>query len=531
MVEVYGLLRRFERPASSEAGPRSLKPVVWKGQDRMSQASSTVGDVGSTSTTGSSFTRRLRVLAHLQPLLDIEHDKNRAARAGGAERRWDVYDMRLLQLAAFDAIAAEYGLHPEGGVPRDHVEREIADQAGRTAPDQSTEDHADVASWLVDRLLNVGHAARGFDVSWVDPADDYRRDDLRVIALYETLTSDGEVRLHADEAALNLALAGLDLDLEDRQIAAEAVLRAQIESGRWSQAEQSAAITRRIAVEYRNRLDRFLRSVERDLRDINWEVDVETVLEESLAHIETRVNVLHQLSDHATQLAEDVDPTSRTQAAAVVDLVADTLRQLLALQQHILDARTRFRAAQVTQGFAVSLAVGKVHLRDDVFQPLLSLDALVAGRLAPALIAPFAGPTIPSVPSLADLLELLLARPREREDPFVDIDLGELIGIDSPFERFDDETWDRARVLMGSIGTEPIYLSTLLERQTHEVALLVALCAMRCWGERGTADTRDPMLAGVSARDDGTEVKLERFTLPDLALSRSRPEGASDARG
>ena len=343
----------------------------------------------------------------------------------------------FLQLAAFDAIAAEYGLHPEGGVPREHVEREIAGQAARTSPGQPANDHAYVASWLVDRLLNVGHAARGFDVPWVDPAADYRRSDLRVIALYETLTSDGEVRLHADEAALNLALAGLDLDLEDRQIAAEAVLRAQIESGRWSQAEQSAAITRRIAVEYRNRLDRFLRSVERDLRDINWETDVEVVLEESLAHIENRVNVLHQLSDHATQLAEDVDPTSRTQAAAVVDLVADTLQQLLALQQHILDARTRFRAAQVTQGFAISLEVGKVHLRDNVFQPLLSLPATIAARLAPALVSPFAGPTVPSVPSLTDLFEVLLARPRASSvprlvvEPFERvIDLDELTKVD-----------------------------------------------------------------------------------------------------
>lgn len=496
---------------------------------QVSQVGSTVGSVGPPSQPGSSFTRRLRVLAHLQPLLDIEHDKNRAARAGGSERNWDVYDMRLLQLAAFDAIAAEYGLHPEGGVPREHVEREIAIHAARSAPDQSPDDHASVASWLVDRLLNVGHAARGFDVSWIDPADAYRRDDLRVIALYETLTSEGEVRLHADEAALNLALAGLDLDLEDRQIAAEAVLRAQIESGRWSQAEQSAAITRRIAVEYRNRLDRFLRSVERDLRDINWETDVETVLEESLAHIEARVNVLHQLSDHATQLAEDVDPTSRTQAAAVVDLVGETLHQLLALQQHILDARTRFRAAQVTQGFAISLSVGKVHLRDDVFQPLLSLPLATAEGLAPMLIAPFAGPTVPAVPSLTDLFELLLARPREREEPFVDIDLGELIEIESPFERFDDRTWDAARALMESVGTEPVYLSTLLDREADDVSLLVALCAMRCWGEKGSADTRDPMLAGITAVDDGTELKLTEFTVPDLSLARSQPQAASHA--
>lgn len=70
----------------------------------MSQVGSTVWSVGPSSQPGSSFTRRLRVLAHLQPLLDIEHDKNRAARAGGSERNWDVYDMRLLQLAAFDAI-------------------------------------------------------------------------------------------------------------------------------------------------------------------------------------------------------------------------------------------------------------------------------------------------------------------------------------------------------------------------------------------------------------------------------------------
>lgn len=513
------MARARDEPRSEDLEPYTL-----------SQRGPTLEAVGKSPSVGSSFTRRLRVLAHLQPLLDIEHDKNRAARAGGAERTWDVYDMRLLQLAAFDAIAAEYGLHPEGGVPRGHVEEEITAHAARTAPDQSPEEHANVASWLIDRLLNVGHAARGFDVPWVDPADGYRRDDLRVIALYETLTSDGEVRLHADEAALNLALAGLDLDLQDRQIAAEAVLRAQIESGRWSQAEQSAAITRRIAVEYRNRLERYLRSVERDLRDISWETDVEVVLEESLAHIESRVRVLHQLSDHATQLAEDVDPTSRTQAAAVVDLVADTLHQLLALEQSLLEARGRFRAAQVTQGFAIPLAAGKVSLRDDVFQPLLELPATAASRLAPALVAPFAGPTVASVASLADLFDVLLARPREREEPFVDIDVGELLGIDSPFERFDDATWDAARVLMESIGTGPTYLSSLLAHQVNEVALLVALCAMRCWGERGTADTRDPMLAGISGNDDGTDLKLDRFTLPDLALSRAQAEDGPNAR-
>jgi hypothetical protein len=476
---------------------------------------------------GRSFVRRLRVLAHLQPLLDIEHDKNRSARAGGAKRSWDEYDMRLLQVAAFDAIAAEYGLHPEGGVPRTSVEAAVGAHAARSAPGRTSAEHAEVAGWLIDRLLNVGYAARGFDVPWINPVG-YSGELLRVVALYETLTSEGEVRLHADEAALNLTLAGLDLDLEDRQVAAEAVLRAQIESGRWSQAEQSAAVTQRMAVEYRNRLDRYLRSVERDLRDIDWETDVETVLEAALAHLENRVRALHQLSDHAARLAEDVDPKSRTQAASVVQLVGDTLEHLLRLQQHIQVARSRFRAAQIAQGFAISLDVGKVQLHDDVFKPLLALPAAGAEDMAMELVRVSTGVMPPKVVSLATLTDTLLARPREREEALVDVDFGDLEEIGNPFERFDDDVWAVARELMAQIGPAPIALSNLLAGADYDVALLVALCSMRCWGERGSSETRDPMLIGIAAVESGVELTLDRFTVPDLLLSRSN--GGVDAR-
>jgi hypothetical protein len=82
---------------------------------------------------------------------------------------------------------------------------------------------------------------------------------------------------------------------------------------------------------------------------------------------------------------------------------------------------------------------------------------------------------------------------------------------------------------MASVGSEPVHLSTLLDGQANDVALLVALCAMRCWGERGSADTRDPMLAGVRAVDDGTHLKTLKFVVPDLAISRPEPEEATDA--
>lgn len=109
------------------------------------------------------------------------------------------------------------------------------------------------------------------------------------------------------------------------------------------------------------------------------------------------------------------------------------------------------------------------------------------------------------------------------------MDLGDLEEIGNPFERFDDDTWAKARSLMAQVGPEPIALSALVSGADDDVALLVALCSMRCWGEQGSSETRDPMLVGIAATESGTDLSLDRFTVPDLLLSRS-PGGADAAR-
>jgi hypothetical protein len=81
---------------------------------------------------------------------------------------------------------------------------------------------------------------------------------------------------------------------------------------------------------------------------------------------------------------------------------------------------------------------------------------------------------------------------------------------------------------MAQIGPAPIALSKLLAGADDDVALLVALCSMRCWGERGSSETRDPMLVGIAASESGAELTFDRFTVPDLLLSRSF--GGVDAR-
>jgi hypothetical protein len=466
-----------------------------------------------------SLTRRLTVLAHLQPLLDIEKGKNQAARAGGHDDRdWSRYDMRLLELVAFDTLAVEHGMHPEGGVPRQVVEDAIAEYAERCAPELSVEDHRGVAKWLVERMLNYGDAAQGFDVPWVDPSHDYQPGMLRVRVLYEDLV-DGEVVLKADDGAISLTLVGLDLDLEDRLIANEAVMKAQIDSGRWNAAEVRAEETRRLAAQYSSQIERFLRTVERDLRSVDWQGDVETKLDESRELIKDRVRELSALREHANRLVDDIDAKTLTQATAMMGYVDQARSTLLDLQTRIIRARNRFRTAQSAQGFAVSMSVGKIDVKDDVFHPLLALPAAAAEKVSENVVASFAGVTTPTVTSVHDVLSVLLARPRGREAAALEVEDLDLVEVDSPFERFDDETWSVAEDLLAGVGEAPVRLASLVDGQPDEVVLLVALCAMRCWGDRSRSHSS--MLSGLTATGGEAEVRLARITLPDLELART----------
>lgn len=467
-----------------------------------------------------SLARRLSVLAHLQPLLDIEKGKNQAARAGGQSGRdWSRYDMRLLELVAFDTLAIEHGMHLEGGVPRYVVEEAIAQHAARCAPDNPEEDHREVAIWLVDRMLNYGDAAQGFDVPWVDPSREYRVDTMRVRVLYEDLVDD-QVVLKADDGAISLTLVGLDLDLEDRLIANEAVMRAQIDSGRWGAAEARAEETRRLAAQYSSQIERFLRNAERDLRSVDWQSDVETKLDEALELIENRVRELTALWAHADELADEIDAADLTQATAMMGYVDQALSMLVELQQRILGARARFRAAQASQGFAVELTVGRINIQEDVFAPLLALLGEEANAVAEDLVRPFAGVATPTVVSIGDALSILLARPKARESVAFEVEELELVEVESPFERFDEATWDATEAILREVGKEPVRLSDLVDGHPHQVVLLVSLCAMRCWGQRGTGRSKAPILAGLRAFGGTGELRLDRITLPDLKLVR-----------
>lgn len=469
-----------------------------------------------------SLSRRNRVLVHLQPILDIERDKNPAASAGGAQRDWSRYDSRLLVIAALDAVASEAGLHADGGVPRERVLAAISMEAARCAPDGSAAEHDEVARWILDRLLNTQAASRGFAVPFTDPADAYRRHDLTVTVLYEQVASDGEsILVYAADAAVNLLLVTIDFDLEDAQVAADAVLKVQLESGRWDDAVLTAEKALRLSRSYRDQLRARIDTVRRDIRQVDWEQTVEPLLARADVHLETRIRLEQALLEHALRFAaSDADPEARGEATRVARMLGDAITTLTRLLQDLVRARDSFRTAQLEQAFRPPAPVGAVDLDRDVLERLARLPVQAAAPIAVRLCRGFGAPHVDPVWSLGRTLDVLLEPPRQRDDAPSDVDADEFVDIQATFSRFTDADWIVARERLGRVGTETLRLSTLIAGLDHDPAMLVGLLALRAYTADGRPVHADDVVDGVAASDDGEELAHPTLLGPDLLLSR-----------
>ncbi len=468
------------------------------------------------------LSRRNRVLAHLQPILDIERDKNLAASAGGAQRDWSRYDSRLLVIAALDAVASEAGLHADGGVPRERVLAAVAAEAARCAPDGSAAEHDEVARWILDRLLNTQAASRGFAVPFTDPADGYRRRDLMVTVLYEQVASDGEfILVYAADAAVNLLLVTIDFDLEDAQVAADAVLKVQLDSGRWDDAVLTAEKALRLSRSYRDQIQARIATVRRDVRQVDWEHMVEPLLARADAHLTARLGVEQALLEHALRsAASDADPQVRGEAARVAGMLRDAIATLTRLLIDLIGARDTFRTAQLEQSFRPVAPTGSVDLERDVLEPLARLPVQAAGHIAALLCQGFGAPHVHPVWSLGRALDVLLEPSRQGDDAPGEVDAGELATIEATFSRFTDADWVTARERLGRVSAAPVRLSALIAELAHDPATLVALLALRAYTADGRPTHADDIVDGIAASDDGQALEHPTLLGPDLVLCR-----------
>jgi hypothetical protein len=482
--------------------------------------------------------RRVRALAHLLPVLELDRDKN----MGRAGRDWVVYDPKLLTIVAVDKVAISDGLTGLPGMPRDELLAELASHAARCAPQRPADEHAEVARWLLDRLLNHTATAVAHEVAYVDVTDGYRQASLPVRLLFETLAEDGETLLvNADPAAVHLLISALDRNLEDAQVATDAVLAYQLQTGRLDDAVSSARQALMISRQYREQLRAFLRSTEQNLRTVDWDGQVEPALTAALRHIKERVRFERELLDHARSgrlgdsEADDDQATTRLRrrAGEIHQLMTDCLGSHAELQRDLVGARRRFRDEQARQAFAPPAPIGTVELVEEVLQPLLCAPAKLATDVADRLLEAFFAPVSPPLLNFGPLADALVRPPAERDEAaaLLELDLEE---PDTGLERFDvrhEAAFDE--LVLGL--NEPVRLSALLARIeastedeafAYELSLFTTLSLLRAFHPDG------PVPGELATTTDGSRVRTAYVVdAPDLLIHPATDVAARLPRG
>jgi hypothetical protein len=240
------------------------------------------------------LTHRLRVLLHAVPLGEL-----RLSEGLLADDR-NHYDWVALALRLFDLIIESTGLDRE--VDSRAARRALGpmlaamDVARGLTPDEQR--HDAVVDRLLARLRNDPAGRQPFQLEYtdVDNSGVATRRTLHVRLLRDYHEPDGSIALRLTNEAINLFLNALELDLEDAQAAAEAVVQSQLARGKFDDAARSARNAKLASRRYADRITDILRETRRDIRRVDWSADVPRLLEESSRHLEHRIAVERNIS-------------------------------------------------------------------------------------------------------------------------------------------------------------------------------------------------------------------------------------------
>ncbi len=141
--------------------------------------------------------RRVKALTATVPIEDLERTKTSL---GGTF--WGEYDLRTLAVAAIDWIALALGV-TDGASPEAAVNF-LAGQAKRQQPGRDAEEHRQVASRILDKLIGEGEVTRRYVDHAVTPPV-VREFSFRLV--YEQLSGAATVHLRVSEEAINVLVA------------------------------------------------------------------------------------------------------------------------------------------------------------------------------------------------------------------------------------------------------------------------------------------------------------------------------------
>ncbi|HVW45002.1 MAG TPA: hypothetical protein VHC18_27000 [Amycolatopsis sp.] len=459
--------------------------------------------------------RRLKALACTAPLHDLDARKAKLDWADAT-----VYQMAEIALHTIDQVTIAMDF--DTGAGHEDVVRRLQPFIATQAPGRAVQEHLRVARWVLDNLINVGTADRGFRRVYgsVDATGAYRRRAFDFKLLVEVAGADGEVYLRASDEAINVLVGALDTDVESAQIAAEVKLENLISRGRLADAKLAAEQARYRTVQYGETLRVKLDATRRDVRAVDWAEEMPELLDSALSHIEARFRAENAILRNITRArdeAEDVDHKRR--AAELVDIVGDCISRHTQLQSRLQAAGAIFRAEQDRQQFSGPPQRATIDLFGQLLVP--ALDLPIADAVAPVehFFRAAAGLDVPTVPSLSSLVSLLLRPAPERDKLVGEVPEPELVPSETT-DYYSDEQWRRADELL-DLPDVPRRLSGLLAEAREsdpQLARLVALRALHSSSPAVGAAVRQGDGRALLAVDDGTPLHDEEFGGADLLL-------------
>jgi hypothetical protein len=361
------------------------------------------------------FGRRRDALLRTVPVHDL------VDRAERADSGITAFDIRALVLAAFDAVIARQGF-PNRTTP-DQVIHLLAGIGAVQNPEGPRSACMAAAEHVLDGLTNRRERERQFTPSSIVYAD---TGDGQVIAtavprpfwlLREAEDPHtGEIYLEASADAVNALVGGLDIPIEDQQIALETVLERQLARGELDAAHATAITTRQLTAGYLIQIEELLRDTERYLPGTDWNTHAPQLINDALDHLSECLTREGRLLEHVaggvTHTARDTTVEKRTKISAALSKLLGESRHLhTQLMDRLMGARGRFLDAQDHQMFRPILEAIEFDLGTDLLDPVLALRLDEAERVADVYMRALLGPVPPVVLRWSDLIEALLHVP------------------------------------------------------------------------------------------------------------------------
>jgi len=341
----------------------------------------------------------------------------------------------------------------------------VAELARIAAPDRPEDEHVKVASFVLDGLLNNRdqNDSQAFSVPYSDYTDGHTRRELRFFLLVEKARADGQVVLEATTDAVNVFRGGLDIRVEDAQMAIEYVLQAQLARGDLDEAEVTAEQNQRLSYEMGTKIRALLDATRSDVSRVDWRGEVLVELDRAREHVGQRIAVEGQILAHLAAGDEAREADVKEKSLRVAALLEACLYEHRSLHQRLMGASGVFLSEQQRQELRFrGHGLGLFSCTEHLVTPVLVAPLPLADAVGTAFVAQVGGPISPRIPRLSDLIPMLL---RQRGTGPVDEASDEepdFSEVEDDVEAYDPSIVEAATLVVEPTLRGPVRLSELL---------------------------------------------------------------------